>query len=254
MNKQIIKYLQGNEGANNLGTILGIQKWKHSPSAKLNSIPTAVLFYLDQRTGRIERYLVNSIDQQPVKILLDHEKYHITEDKYSFKKLNYGKLDSTFFNGFLLELFRDYLQTFHSYKICDMNYIRNYTLPLYTQNGSNGSVGLGSGVSIPNTRPLTGTKVFYAKRFFELSDNIPHVLNIPPFLNSYNNKGSLETLWNIKLNPYVIDFRSPQSLTEFKVNFNSRKILGLESLNDQVIDFNNRSYEKLVELEGSETS
>lgn len=249
MNK-IIKYLQGSESNNYLGTILGIQKGKHS---KLNSIPTAVLLYFDQRTGRIERYLVNSADQQPVKILLDHEKYHMPQEQFSFKNLDDGKLDTRFFNSFLLELFRDYMHTSHSFKICDMNNIRNYTLPLYEygdeSNPNIKKISIGSRTRIPNTVLLKGTQAFINKRFVELNSSVPYILNTPQFLNSYSNKGSLESVWNIKLNPYVIDAKSPQALYDFKICFNNRTVLDLSHLNDQIIEFNKRILEKLNRLE-----
>ena len=248
--KNTIKYLQGSENSNTLGTILGIQRGKNS---KIITNPMAILLYLDQRTGRIERYLVNSPDKQPIEILLDIEKYYITNEEQTFKNLNYGKLDSTFFNGFLLELFRDYLHTFNSYKICDMYYIRNYTLPLYNHR-VDGSVGVGSGTRIPNTIPLTGTKPFYAKRFIELNDNKPLVLNIPQYLYSQANKPALESYWDIKLNTYAIDSKSPQILHELKMTFNTKKILNLDNLNDQVIKFNKRTQDKLNKLEANSST
>jgi hypothetical protein len=56
MQRPIIKYLQGGENNNYLGTIIGIKK------NKINLNPMGILLYFDQRTGRIERFLINSKD------------------------------------------------------------------------------------------------------------------------------------------------------------------------------------------------
>ena len=55
----------------------------------------------------------------------------------NFKLLNYGKLDTTFYKMFLLELCRDYFFLFSSRKATDLNLIRHFTKSLRIVNINN---------------------------------------------------------------------------------------------------------------------
>jgi len=231
MQRAIIKYLQGRENNNYLGTIIGIKK------NKININPMGILLYFDQRTGRIERFLMNSKDN----INYDSvDSFNLSNDKSWYKVAEDGKLDGKFLNRFLMELFSDYFLTNKSYKICDMNYIKNYTLPMQNLNESIKEQDLSIN--------LKGTKPFINNKYVNLNYSKPLILNVPQYLNMQAIKVTLESSYNIKLKPYVINFDSPKALIDLKVQFNARTITDIQNFNDKVIDFNKQNQDKILKL------
>lgn len=242
MQRPIIKYLQGGENNNYLGTIIGIKK------NKINLNPMGILLYFDQRTGRIERFLINSkdnINYDSVNI----NSFNLSNDKSWYKVTEDGKLDGKFLNRFLMELFSDYFLTNKSYKICDMNYIKNYTLPIHNLNES-----IKEQDSIKDSDlsfNLKGTKPFINNKYVNLNFSKPLILNVPQYLNMQAIKVTLESSYNIKLKPYVINFDSPKALIDLKVQFNARTITDIQNFNAKVIDFNTKTQDKILKLKNT---
>lgn len=79
-----------------------------------------------------------------------------------------------------MELFSDYFLTSKSYKICDMNYIKNYTLPMQNLNES-----IKEQDSIEDNDlsiNLKGTKPFINDKYVNLNYSKPLILNVPQYL------------------------------------------------------------------------
>lgn len=145
-----------------------------------------------------------------------------------------------------MELFSDYFLTNKSYKICDMNYIKNYTLPMHNFNESikEQDSNKDNNISII----LKGTKPFINNKYVNLNYSKPLILNVPQYLNMQAIKVTLESSYNIKLKPYVINFDSPKALIDLKVQFNARTITDIQNFNDKVIDFNKQTQDKILKL------
>jgi hypothetical protein len=255
-------YLQGTDNTNNfLGTILAIHRNSTHSFSVLDDLPFSVLLYFDHRTGRVERYLANSKDSQAVKIMLRNEKHHIFHPQMSFENMTFteGRINNEFFYTFVLELYRDYFWYNNSFKICDMNYLRNYTLPLNAEDdekedsemglGTGKEMSFGTGRKLPNCIPLRGTDVFKADQFIKLNPKKTATVNIPNKLSGAFLKNVLKQNLNIELIPNkIIKDKSPDCLMDLKRTFNARKITKLKDLNNIVIEFNNNMHNKLINM------
>nr|YP_009493067.1 hypothetical protein [Ganoderma tsugae]AWJ63862.1 hypothetical protein [Ganoderma tsugae] len=168
-NVAVLNYLINNKQSQNLlGTIIGFKKgWRKNRS---NDEYYSFLLYYSHETGRIERYLYNSGTKTPLsfefisdtnntyysplsaraddnKVIISKtelEKYLNPKsvniqnlyNKYPLKTLNFklltdGKLNKDFFNMFIIELLRDYLIFFTSFRTQNMNFLRTFTKPYF---------------------------------------------------------------------------------------------------------------------------
>src|ERR1700735_12811 len=145
-----------------------------------------------------------------------------------------------------MELFSYYFLTSKSYKICDILYIKNYTLPMQNLNES-----IKEQDSIEDNDlsiNLKGTKPFINDKYVNLNYSKPLILNVPQYLNIQSIKVTLESSYNIKLKPYVINFDSPKALINLKVQFNARTITDIQNFNDKVIKFNKQTQDKILKF------
>jgi len=108
----------------------------------------SLLLFLDFRTGRVERYLINSSNKDLIKKGVDykedwyffwnnekykifHENEHIINTEFtSLSRLNDGQLTRTFYINFMSELLRDYLQFNNSFLDGNMASLKKLTSPL----------------------------------------------------------------------------------------------------------------------------
>lgn len=244
MNKSIKKYLQGSLGGNVLGSIVGIWKKQHINDS------IAILFYISQTTGRIERFLINSKSQ------IDYDTYQFMNQEtdvniklesknISFKDLDDGKLDTRFLKIFVSELFMDYLTTKNSYKITDMNYISHYSMQLEKIN----RVILDTSLSRP-TVGMEGTTSFKSDTY-DSNINWEKTLriNTPPYLNVQGLNDTYGTRYNVEFERSVITHKSAGILLDFKDVFSARKITDKNTLNEKIYKFNKKSREKLLDMQ-----
>lgn len=108
----------------------------------------SILLFLDFKTGRIERYLINSSNPKLNKKGIDfkedlffywnNEKYRMfyeeqhlpISDHFSLSNINDGKLSRKFFISFMTELVRDYLHTNNSFLDGNIASLKKITKPL----------------------------------------------------------------------------------------------------------------------------
>jgi len=272
------KYLVGNtkETENLYGTILGFRKMiDYNKTFKTFNHFSFLLFY-DHRTGRIERYLINSskIDETRLnkeniegyneKIVYNGKEYnayyedeHIINEVSSFNRLLDGKLNRKFYTLFMFELFRDYLQYETSYFNGNMANLRAWTLPLEFRENINKETNeiekfpLGTGNIELLIKPLAArnqeVEYFDAKRYRETNNQIIRVINVPKvFANKYLSDMLLE--YKLKLNP-VITKECPQCIIDLRRSINIRDINNSADLRRKIKIFNYNISKKLEKLE-----
>lgn len=193
----------------------------------------------------MREFLINSKDNINYDSI-NLKNFNLSNNKSWYKVTEDGKLDGKFLNRFLMELFSYYFLTSKSYKICDILYIKNYTLPMQNLNES-----IKEQDSIEDNDlsiNLKGTKPFINDKYVNLNYSKPLILNVPQYLNIQSIKVTLESSYNIKLKPYVINFDSPKALINLKVQFNARTITDIQNFNDKVIKFNKQTQDKILKF------
>jgi hypothetical protein len=177
--EKIKSYLLGNKKTssnlrqNTLGFVLAFNtKIKHK-NVKKGYYKLALLLYLNVRTARVERYLMNSSDTIANERSIDfkpdlfytwnneqykifHEDDYITKGVTMSSQLGDGKLSTRFYNLFMFEMIRDYFTTDQSYQDGNMATLKKITAPshfIYQQNpetvakeNKDFKLGLGAGV------------------------------------------------------------------------------------------------------------
>jgi len=107
----------------------------------------SLLVFLDLRTGRVERYLINSSDpkandkgidyKEDLYFTWENNKYrvfhdfeHSALDTTNLSEIGDGKLNIKFYSIFMAELLRDYLHYFISFKNSNIATLRKLTAPI----------------------------------------------------------------------------------------------------------------------------
>lgn len=136
------------DNLNVLGVILAFTtKIKYNEAFKTHFLLSTLLF-LDLRTGRIERYLINSSDPKANEKGIDykddlfftwnnikHRVFHDFEHSplgkvTSISELGDGRINSKFYCIFMAELLRDYLKYFLSFNDGNIASLRKLTAPI----------------------------------------------------------------------------------------------------------------------------
>ena len=174
--------------------------------------------------------------------------------------LNDGKLNKIFFDTFMIELLRDYLLTFKSYSVTDMKIISQTTHPIYKENFKNVPYNIGCGEvnnqeikKFNSTQNLTNFfRGFNAYKFIEYNrlkfDNPGDILyiNIPKVFNWRTTKMILNK-YNFE-SMHITPSNDPQIIKDLKSYINSRTITDRDDLITKVFKFNERSYNKIMNL------
>lgn len=135
------------KNSNVLGAVLAFNtKIKYNDTLKTFSL-LSLLIFLDFRTGRVERYLINSSDpkandkgidyKEDLHFTWENNKYrvfhdfeHSPLDKLNLSEIGDGKLNTKFYTIFMAELLRDYLHYFISFKNSNIATLRKITAPI----------------------------------------------------------------------------------------------------------------------------
>uniref|UniRef100_A0A896Z1S0 Uncharacterized protein n=1 Tax=Coniophora puteana TaxID=80637 RepID=A0A896Z1S0_9AGAM len=192
---------------------------------------------------------------------------------FNFQLLNDGKLNKQFYDLFILELMRDYFFTELSFGLCDMRVLRHFTTPIVdsvTQSDYKDRLGCGkinkkafnkiiNEYSTDNknnkeliekiTKNLEYCLCFFRApkfiRFFKDKDSIINV-NVP---ENFQHKFSNTIVNHSNLNLISVPNENlPKSILDLKSFINTRKISNRDDLRRRVIDFNKRSYKKLLNI------
>lgn len=171
------KYLIGNDNnrkSNDIGAVLAfttkisVENVDTKPIAPFKTYERlSVLMFLDFRTGRIERYLINVSNLGLINIPLttdfkedvyfthQGEKYRIFHDnehlynpdhtESSLFNLGDGILSKDFYRIFITELFRDYLIYWTSYNDGNMASLRKISIPVEHMVNEDGNKQMSSG-------------------------------------------------------------------------------------------------------------
>ena len=263
---------------NLFGTILGFQKKIGFNEVFKTYNHFAFLLFFDHRTGRIERYLINSanikenIFKEKIegyndifsfkgeKYRLLNESEHIMDDHYEnfrFSNLHDGKLSRKFFNVFFFELYRDYLIYEKSYINGNMAYLRDKTVPITqeyydkTKNTLILAKGTGAGIVKENLIPKSMGEFlpFTSKTYLEINSNLPKIIYIPKIFKSDLFNSSLE-LNNFIFKPVLIN-ECPQCIKDLRRTISIRDISNSADLNRKIRIFNDNIVKKLDKLENS---
>jgi len=198
-NTKIQDYLVGkvlpNKHDNILGAVLGFNKKLSFNETTKKYDLIAILLFLDFRTGRVERYLVNSSNIHPNKGIdlkedlyftwegerykIFYEKEHSPTEEASLTKIGNGILNREFYFIFMTELARDYFLFFKSFNDGNISSLRKNTGPLeIAEIGNNESVGLGTGkISKIEYNLLKDSNEYKSKDF--IAFNAHNFINIP---------------------------------------------------------------------------
>uniref|UniRef100_A0A896Z1P1 Uncharacterized protein n=1 Tax=Coniophora olivacea TaxID=85977 RepID=A0A896Z1P1_9AGAM len=298
-------YLVGSYG-NLYGTILGYRKnmQKSDPQA----FNFSFFLYYSHETGRIERFLVNeqtntksisfgelkntSLSSGEAPIIIEDEEsidYDETIENYqdSFKKtvmqnyplnlldfryLNDGKMDKKFYDTFIIELFRDYWYKNTSFKLGEMKYIKQLTLPI-EKNKSSDNFQLLVGSSDLDTKKIDSMYFLYKDKYnkSEFEKFFKHhfqCFNAPKFIDYERSKHTssdkllylnIPKNFNWKVHRSILNTqylgtatipqaKLPKSLRDLKSYINSRTVVNKIDLYQKVMEFNKNSFINLMNL------
>lgn len=128
-----------------VGVVLGLNTRIQYNDSSIKYYLISVLLFLDLRTARVERYLINTSEpslndkgidlRNDVFYIWNNEKYRIFHDEeHSFphvtlSALGDGKLTRKLYTTFMAELARDYLMSHTSYNDGNMTTLRKLTAP-----------------------------------------------------------------------------------------------------------------------------
>jgi hypothetical protein len=159
------------DNLNLFGAILAFTtKIKYNEAFK-TSFLLSTLIYLDLRTGRVERYLINSSDpntndkgvdfKDDLFFTWNNEKYKVFHDfehsllgeHTSLSQLGDGKINAKFYYTFMAELLRDYFRYYSSFNDGNIASLRKITAPVINpifENNKTPIPYLKEGAALPN--------------------------------------------------------------------------------------------------------
>uniref|UniRef100_A0A896Z9I3 Uncharacterized protein n=1 Tax=Coniophora olivacea TaxID=85977 RepID=A0A896Z9I3_9AGAM len=234
-----------------------------------SDLKSSILTYKDeiiQDNVQNENHIIENSEQK------FHKFNQIINSNYPLRLLNLdhlndGNINKVFFDSFIIELLRDYLWTFRSFSVTDMKFLKQFTNPIYQGNFKDVPYFIGCGEtnlkeleSYYKTQNINLTfsefseyfKWFNAFKFINynyiknnsqdnlLSINLPKAFNwktTNTILNEYNFQAvSLE------------QSKVPQIIKDLKTYINSRTITDKFDLLAKVSKFNNRSFNKIMNI------
>jgi len=245
------EYLQGGYD-NLLGTILGFKRGRHkSNQFSMSGEFLSFLVFFDHRTGRIERFLLNTRTAaatngniSPITPSIEEIKHIGNNPEDSFNNLFNGKLDRGFFGIFLFELVRDYLTTGDSYKSTDMREIRECCLPFRVIEGSSGRQIVGGGPDESITRYPDEWHPLNVQEFIKLDKSKKFTLLIPRIFFSRVLRESM-LAYTFDLKPIESKSILPKCILDLKSSISSKLVTNSADLSTKVMIFNRNSVKYL---------
>lgn len=280
-NKLLIKnYLQGTtEGI--LGSVLSFSK---KIQYNISYDYFSFILYVDHRTGRIERYAINTtqptenintINDTSDVYFFNNDKYKIFHEdehrldnieKIGLYNLNNGKLTSKFYNLFMVELIRDWIFIESSYNNPENSYsnpnmvtIRKLTSPIKAKEYENNKLitpALGTGIINENDgnlihknrkHKLLDYTPFNAKRFINIPEEIKKTIFIPKQFKFKHHNILYE---NMGINLISINRNElPQLIKDLVRSINIKNIENSHDLSRRIKTFNFNIVKRLQKLE-----
>jgi hypothetical protein len=219
----------------------------------------SILLFLDFRTGRVERFIINSSDptlnlkvnkkslgldyKEDLYFTWNNEKFKVLHDsdhgpwingETVLSQLGDGKLNRKYYAFFIAELMRDYFKYFNSFNNGNIASLRKLTLPIepakIDKDGEiiKSAIGTGKTYKEENLVNLLHDSIEYRKRDF-------FAFKAHKFITNTNDEPTSEDKWTI----FIPQFLKNEMVNNWLNNLNYNVIYANKSeLSQLVKDFN----------------